>query len=186
VDNVATCSSSMGMQAVVLNRDMKTYGNTFLSPYSYENLNKNLMNDYEYRENILSYILNRNQPLASSITKDGQFLSKLLKRLYDLKRSGNLKPGNLPSFNSIDSEYHDKLFNQFNTGKAAEQLIAQKICISTKTEVFKKFSRFVNDKEVEIISFDVFDTLVYRPTEVPVDLFKLMNSKVFKLTNGII
>ncbi|HBC0802988.1 TPA: HAD-IA family hydrolase, partial [Escherichia coli] len=186
VDNVATCSSSMGMQAVVLNRDMKTYGNTFLSPYSYENLNKNLMNDYEYRENILSYILNRNQPLASSITKDGQFLSKLLKRLYDLKRSGNLKPGNLPSFNSIDSEYHDKLFNQFNTGKAAEQLIAQKICISTKTELFKKFSRFVNDKEVEIISFDVFDTLVYRPTEVPVDLFKLMNSKVFKLTNGII
>ncbi|HGC0969196.1 TPA: HAD family hydrolase, partial [Escherichia coli] len=49
----------------------------------------------------------------------------------------------------------------------------------------KRFSKFVNDSAIKIISFDIFDTLVYRPTEVPIDVFKFLETKMLHISNGV-
>ncbi|EHK6867454.1 HAD-IA family hydrolase, partial [Escherichia coli] len=46
-------------------------------------------------------------------------------------------------------------------------------------------SKFVNDSAIKIISFDIFDTLVYRPTEVPIDVFKFLETKMLHISNGV-
>ncbi|HFV3923837.1 TPA: HAD family hydrolase, partial [Escherichia coli] len=38
---------------------------------------------------------------------------------------------------------------------------------------------------IKIISFDIFDTLVYRPTEVPIDVFKFLETKMLHISNGV-
>ncbi|EFK5489267.1 TPA: HAD family hydrolase, partial [Escherichia coli] len=43
----------------------------------------------------------------------------------------------------------------------------------------------VNDSAIKIISFDIFDTLVYRPTEVPIDVFKFLETKMLHISNGV-
>ncbi|MBB7412303.1 HAD-IA family hydrolase, partial [Escherichia coli] len=45
--------------------------------------------------------------------------------------------------------------------------------------------KFVNDSAIKIISFDIFDTLVYRPTEVPIDVFKFLETKMLHISNGV-
>ncbi|HFV3985608.1 TPA: HAD family hydrolase, partial [Escherichia coli] len=42
-----------------------------------------------------------------------------------------------------------------------------------------------NDSAIKIISFDIFDTLVYRPTEVPIDVFKFLETKMLHISNGV-
>ncbi|EFB1111139.1 HAD-IA family hydrolase, partial [Escherichia coli] len=57
--------------------------------------------------------------------------------------------------------------------------------ISNKINELKRFSKFVNDSAIKIISFDIFDTLVYRPTEVPIDVFKFLETKMLHISNGV-
>ncbi|HGC4651477.1 TPA: HAD family hydrolase, partial [Escherichia coli] len=56
---------------------------------------------------------------------------------------------------------------------------------SNKINELKRFSKFVNDSAIKIISFDIFDTLVYRPTEVPIDVFKFLETKMLHISNGV-
>ncbi|MGP0767594.1 HAD family hydrolase [Escherichia coli] len=185
VDEVVTCSSSLGLQGISWGRQLKVYGNTYLTPYSnnssplhYQTLRKESLN-------ILSFILTRNQPLAHSVIKDGKFLSRLLKELLNVKRSGINNIYDLPSFLSIDEKYEDKLFNSFRTERVIKDLSQINKPISNKINELKRFSKFVNDSAIKIISFDIFDTLVYRPTEVPIDVFKFLETKMLHISNGV-
>ena len=43
----------------------------------------------------------------------------------------------------------------------------------------------VDEAETKAISFDVFDTLIRRPVEKPADLFRFLDAKALRLTDGI-
>ena len=43
----------------------------------------------------------------------------------------------------------------------------------------------IDINKYECISFDIFDTLVYRPTEVPIDVFKFLETKMLHISNGV-
>ncbi|EIY9351165.1 HAD-IA family hydrolase, partial [Escherichia coli] len=86
---------------------------------------------------------------------------------------------------SIDEKYEDKLFNSFRTERVIKDLSQINKPISNKINELKRFSKFVNDSAIKIISFDIFDTLVYRPTEVPIDVFKFLETKMLHISNGV-
>ncbi|EHK7226071.1 HAD-IA family hydrolase, partial [Escherichia coli] len=109
----------------------------------------------------------------------------LLKDLLNVKRSGINNIYDLPSFLSIDEKYEDKLFNSFRTERVIKDLSQINKPISNKINELKRFSKFVNDSAIKIISFDIFDTLVYRPTEVPIDVFKFLETKMLHISNGV-
>lgn len=48
----------------------------------------------------------------------------------------------------------------------------------------EKIAEVFNDPKIKVISFDVFDTLVFRPLERPEDLFELLDQKFGTLSNA--
>lgn len=52
-------------------------------------------------------------------------------------------------------------------------------------ESFNKIKEMIFDKSIEIISFDMFDTLVVRPFFIPRDMFRLLNKEFIQLFNPI-
>ncbi|HFI2182528.1 TPA: HAD family hydrolase [Enterobacter roggenkampii] len=185
VDEIVTCSSSLGLQAITWGRHLKVYGDTYLKPYCERNSYSNYEQRSEASLNILSFLLARNQPLASVVTKDGKFLSALLNELISYKRNGINDLKELPSFLKLDPDYDNKVMESFRLQRVLKDLSQLDLPIGRKTNEIDRFNRFANDSNVKVISFDVFDTLVHRPTEVPIDFFKFLDRTMLKISNGV-
>lgn len=184
-DEVITCSSSIGLQALAWSRSLRVYGDTFVSGYAdpEQALTSECID--EKANSVLGFILGRHQPLASSVTKDGVFLKSLLLEMYQRKSAGKTGLDLLPSFLQIDKNYGSKLLQEFNVDRVAKGLLQLGGPLASQMMEINKFRRFVNDAEVKAITFDVFDTLVNRPTETPADMYRLLEGKILSVTNGV-
>lgn len=182
VDEVATCSSSIGLQAMAWDRNIEVYGDTFLKPYS--NLAKNGFSS-EICANTLDFLLLKNQPLASFILNDENFLMNIIQEMIFRKKSGTVGADLMPAFNDIDKSYIDKLFSSFEVDKAARTISSASPSWSAQQNDINKFRRALKDENIKVVTFDLFDTLIKRPTEVPADVYKFLEESALKVTQGI-
>src|SRR5690606_28377175 len=158
-DEVITCSSSVGLQALVWGRRLVTKGDTFLAPYSSSNAaaaNREWQNTCH---NTLSFALARNQPLASATLTNKQFIVSLIEEMLGRKRSGRKGLDLLPRFKSIDPTYDEQLASSFTTQRALKELGGKNHNWDARQNELKKFRKAMNDPEIKVLSFDVFDTL---------------------------
>lgn len=185
VDDVVSCSSSVGLQALLWKRDFYVEKSTFLSPYSTKNTkDKNLVGD-EATDHALGFIFGYHQVLTDKVTKDGQFLNDLLSELCLRKQKGMSGIDRLVSFDSVDVNYQ-KSFEKSMALPKAKRIISREVPeITARSLDAGKFSRAINNKNIEVISFDVFDTLIYRPVETPADLYSFLELSLEEELQGL-
>ena len=185
VDEVITCSSSIGLQALAWPRKLTVLGDTFLQPLATPVANTESHDEFERALKILSFLLNHNQPLASSIVSDRDFLTNLLLEMLRRKRAGVKGLGLMPAFSEIDPTYSKKLLGAFTIDRAERDLARSGERWAARQAELAKFRRSVTDPEVAALTFDVFDTLIKRPTEVPADVYKFLERGALEITHGV-
>lgn len=173
VDEVWTASSSLGLQAMAWHLPVKVFGNSFLKEFDSE---LDFGVEWSQRcDNALAFLLLHYQPLTSRVRTDAAFLTNLILALSEWK-SGSGRAEDLPSFESISPGYTELLLSSFRDVKSTH---AQ----SSKTSgTLRDFRRKVS--MADLVSFDIFDTLVCRPFERPADLFKFMEPEVERVSEG--
>jgi len=186
VDEVVTCSSSIGFQGMSWSRDLLVMQETFMKPYSkVEGVDLASFDQQKIYTNTLDFILKKNQPLTSLVVDDAKFLLGIIQEMIYRKRSGLKGIDLMPDFNEIDPKYSSKLINSFNVERAAKGIENLPSRLVSKQEDIGKFRRALNDKTIKVVTFDLFDTLVKRPTEVPADVFKFLEKQALDLTDGV-
>lgn len=164
VDEVITASSSIGMQALVWDLPVSVVGETHLSPYDQKNASADT-------GDALSFALSRHQPLASDVLTNKTFLPALIEELHGRRKNAGID--RLATFTDIDNSYQERLFNSFR-GDAALKDLAKAGYGKSDDRTAKKYSDAANNKDISILSFDVFDTLVTRPLEAPADVWSIL------------
>jgi len=185
VDEVITCSSSIGLQALAWSRKLTVRGDTFLQPLATPPVSIEKHDEFERSSRILSFLLNHNQPLASSVVSDREFLSNLLLDMLQRKRAGARGLDLMPAFSDIDPGYSKKLLSAFTVERAERDLARSGERWAARQAEIGKFRRAVSDPEVAAVTFDVFDTLIKRPTEVPADAYKFLERGALEITHGV-
>lgn len=185
VDQVITCSSSLGLQALAWVRQVRVPQATFLAPFSTPEKLADGMDESERALNTLSFILGKYQPLASAVVSDQGFLTGLLSEMLRRKRAGAKGLDLFPSFDRVDPTYRQRLLAAFTTERAERDLSRSGERWAARQSELAKFRRAVADPDVEAITFDVFDTLIKRPTEVPADAYKYLEKKALEITQGV-
>jgi HAD superfamily hydrolase (TIGR01549 family) len=185
VDEVITCSSSIGLQALAWQRKLTVHEDTFLQPLATPVASLESHDELERALRILSFLLNHNQPLASSVVSDREFLTKLLLEMLQRKRDGARGMDLLPAFSDIDPDYSKKLLGAFMVERAERDLALSGERWAARQAEIGKFRRSISDSEVAAVTFDVFDTLIKRPTEVPADVYQFLERAAIEITHGI-
>lgn len=185
VDKVISCSSSIAMQSIAWNKDIIIPYDTFIHPLDISNIEKQPLVKRDIYENILDFIISKQQPLASKIIDDGKFLVCLLEEMISRKKANKSGVDLFVDFASINDNYYEDVFSQFNVGRATRDIIKSTPELSLKNADALKLDRIIKREEVEHITFDVFDTLINRPVEVPSDVYKFLESKALIISNGL-
>lgn len=185
VDGVVCASSSLAIQAMAWHKSLRVVGPTFLENYD---TSAKLATDLPWGErcdNTIAAILTRHQPLASAITQDGPFLFKALEDIISRKAAGVSGLDLLPDFSKIDPGYGQRLLASFRVAQTAKSLTVHNPFWTSGHRVQENFRKMLDAPETTAISFDVFDTLIRRPVEKPADLFRFLDAKALRLTDGI-
>lgn len=174
VDKIATCNSSLGLQAFAWGLDVEVFGNTFLAPFSSDAIAKTTTSVAVGQEATLDFILQRHQPLADMIMRDGRFITSLLEELIAIKKAGKpLDANSIPAFSDIDPQYFDKLLRAFREKEVLKSPGLGNVEVA-------KFANLCMDPSIKVVSIDVFDTLLNRPIETPVDIYALIEAEAVK------
>lgn len=181
VDAVATVSSSVGLQAVLWGKPVFVYGHSHLATFNAGKLsaahdiieNKNQSkNDYE---GALFYLLTRYYPLMSSKLDNGDWLYNFYEQAFNKFKNGKI------DFNFYDEPADEEVvFNElinnlqhektlFEIEKYASHLPSTRL---VDLKIVKK-DILIND----VISFDIFDTLISRCLMHPNHVFDLMDKE---------
>lgn len=182
VDTVITVSSSIGLQALLWDKPLVALGNNYLRDVAdYVNVNDYIEDNRietppEFKEKFISWMLGYQQPLAIEMLRNDDFFVGLIQARMKSEKV---------SFFKIHPDYYNTFVASAKTELAIQKLSdAYSITINNKTvDSFREKIKKVNP---EIISFDIFDTLVDRAIEQPVHIFKLIEPKVDKITQGVI
>lgn len=185
VSKVITCSSSVGMQAMLWSRNVDILGDTFLSNYSDKHLADLDLNAQTARDNLMSFLLERHQVMSTRIVHDGKFLSNLLTALVAKKRANAQGIDKFISLDSIDTDYFEKLVSAVNSTKISKDIRASSPTLDAEMVAVEKFERAIRNNEIETISFDLFDTLIARPVEVPSDAYHFLERESLKISHGV-
>jgi FMN phosphatase YigB (HAD superfamily) len=180
VDAVATVSSSLGLQSLLWDKPLISLCTNSVSSYSnYHTIESyiegNITNPISNNKKILSNILTYLQPLSSLTFNNPDFFNGLLK----IRSNPNLHA----SFYDLEENYNKLFFESVKKDKA-QQILIDKFNLKNNTTLADKFRDKLNEVEPELISFDIFDTLIDRTVEQPAHVFSLIEKEVEKLTDG--
>ena len=180
VDELISCSSSLAFQAMMFNKKIKVFGKTFIEPFSSKNFNSIDEQKTKY-ENCCKFILEKYTILASSLL-EGKFLSNYIEEAI-IKRKNN-SIDRYPSIREICKDYDNKLLLSFQTLGSKNELNKKNLIVDNKRSDLEKFESFVKDKSINVISFDIFDTLITRNISRPLDVYKILEQACYKYTLG--
>ncbi|KQS77619.1 hypothetical protein ASG25_13515 [Rhizobium sp. Leaf384] len=166
---VAVATSGLALQAMIWHTPLKVIGETHLAPFDQSKVSQDIQ-----RDRILSFALMRNQPLASKLL-DGKFLVSLLEELAG--RRARPIEDRFPSFTDIDPHYDEILLSSFRE-KIVERDYARAGLASATPSKASQFADLLKTQSPQLVSFDLFDTLVIRGFEAPADLYRLLELEV--------
>lgn len=186
VDAVVSFSSSLGVQSLLWNKPFISLSGSHLSNISDFNgvyeyvkaLSEQKMPTYkeldEKNLKILSWILSYNQPLAAEVLRNEDFLYNWLENV--------LAGDELPNFFEMVKDYKSLFLSSVKKERALQVLGSKKA--SPGTSISKDFNSKLNTIKPEVISFDIFDTLVDRIVEQPSHVFRLIEEDVLNCSSG--
>jgi predicted HAD superfamily hydrolase len=183
-DIVITSSSSVGIQAMLWSKKVEIYGETFLSNYSDAHLELSGANVHQAQKNLLGFILTKHQVLTTKVVHDGGFLVNLLEQLIHNKKQHKLSTEKFVNFNNIDPNYESELVSSINFSRVTKAIRSTSPMLDAEIITIEKFERSIRNNKIETISFDVFDTLIARPVEVPADAYQFLEVEALKISNG--
>ncbi|QFT70467.1 hypothetical protein FIU93_27015 [Labrenzia sp. THAF35] len=168
VDELHIASSSLALQALCWDTAIHVHSKT-----QYEKLNNLQKYGKSSRDSVLDFVLGKNQVLASEVTQNAKTLTSILEQLTKQSRPSTVDT--LPNISEINPAYNELVLNSFRQQEARNSLKAvgfyPEMC---EMETPKKFRSELSNKKYELISFDLFDTLIERPLEAPADAYKLL------------
>lgn len=172
VDGVITISSSVGYQAAYWQKPLFVTGNNHISPFASstkleEFLNQVRRRDLPQRDNVLeSAITTRNIPFER-IVREPQWFSNWLEQFAKTgvisQWAHNLHEAGLEDY---------RRENDFLRGALKAFEVPRNFSVSHLPGLGEAIERH------EIISFDIFDTLLQRPYQLPRDLFAAVSKEV--------
>lgn len=183
VDGVQTCSSSLGIQAVLWDKQLLVDQPTFLKPIADGLRSHDGALGSAARERLLAFVLTRQQPLTR-VTQDPGVLLAVLEDLLRRKRAGLEGVEALPDYLDLIPGYEDEVINGFRGEIAAKEVGTLRPQQRASNAELSHFRKEMNDGTIEYISFDLFDTLVNRPVSAPADLYKLLEQRLIRRGYG--
>lgn len=183
VDGVATVSSSVGLQALIWKKPVFIHGDSHISPFNAGNLSEvERILDREYNfDGALFHLLTRYYPLMQEQVQNADWLYSFLKKSIDKQCAGE-----------IQFDYFDPPKNE---SVAIQKLIDNLNNMQTMNDL-ERFASHIPSRKIvdlaaakkrilkhDVISFDIFDTLITRRLMHPNHVFDLMHyeaKKIFK------
>jgi FMN phosphatase YigB (HAD superfamily) len=200
VDGVISASSSIAFQAAFLELPIYMYGTSHISIVA-ETFKSLVDNGFKLQkrnqDSVLAFILTRMMPLTINNLYEGDWLHNyILKNKATYNEFLNLHnnvTNNLfqqLSANSVHCDMKEYTSTFIDAGKphvAISKLNSScdknlNVLVNNKNKTFKALA----EPEIDIVSFDIFDTLVVRPFAKPIDLFRYIEDKVYDITDGAI
>ncbi|MET4692171.1 HAD family hydrolase [Endozoicomonas lisbonensis] len=175
VDGVATVSSSVGLQAIIWKKPVFTFGDSHVSAFNAGELldSERLLDEEHDFDGALFHLLTRYYPLMKDQVQNGEWLLSFFHKAIEKKKNGDIK---FDYFDKPDSEY-----------LAIERIIKNLNDVQTLTDI-ERFASHMNSTRVvdidaakksilehDVVSFDIFDTLITRRLMHPNHLFDLMD-----------
>ncbi|MCC2608400.1 hypothetical protein [Neorhizobium petrolearium] len=163
-DEIATATSGLGLQAMMWDIPLVVFGNTHLRPFDHASVDT-----AEKRQRVLSFALNKHQPLNEAITSDGRFLVHLIEEIHGRRDRPLLD--RLPDLGTIDPDYADRVMRAFRGHEVTSSFVKLGLAQQEPSKA-TQFAELLAKKKPKLISFDLFDTLVKRGFEQPADLYR--------------
>lgn len=186
VDSVVTVSSSIGVQALLWKKPLVVLGNSHLRPFatfdsvaSYAGAVEAGRDGCHDADALLGWILSHLQPAATLLLSDPSFLSNWLEHLC----KGNGDIASMPSFFDLVEDYQLVFLSQAKKERAGA-LLRNAYQERGENKLDADFEEAVSKLKPELVSFDIFDTLLDRSVEQPVHVFKMIEAEVDRITNG--
>lgn len=193
VDAVVTVSSSIGLQAALMGKPVMSPSNSHVSALNAFSGLKEFFDGSDFwsgsldsRQKICAMLLKHMHFVKTDTIFNPQWMIPSIEKALSVKRSG----GGVLRVQSCFDASGDEYRNLFLTERSREQsylgvleragMASRSIVSAAKHELEKR----VKDPKISVVSFDIFDTLVQRVLERPVDVFTLMESFVGELTSG--
>lgn len=171
VDDVVACSSSIAFQALLFNKKVRLLHDTFISKV----VDRARISD-EYRERILVHLLFRSSVVFKNLL-DPSFMAAFIAENVRSRRADDAF-----DIKRVNSSYISDFVRALRFDRAQEQHARLR---SGRGKSFISASVQKAVLEAEVVSFDVFDTLIERPLAQPSDLFKIVERKIKSEFEGI-
>lgn len=174
VDGVITISSSLGYQAAFWKKPLLTLGishiTTFATASSMADFISSIREGTEYSRDELIVASMRKQHVTEDFISSQAYTDWLV----TFVRTGNLTQWNQEPIGIIlmRNRRESKLLSQLGYFNNVRKESSLDHCAELSAQIIKH----------EVISFDIFDTLLYRPFQSPSDLFDLMSEEVRTIT----
>lgn len=164
VSKVINCSSSLALQAVLFNKDVELLCNSHLTHIVELSQSSDLN-----RMKVIYWLLFRSN-VHFSLLLDKEFLHLFISACIEQKEI---------QLDKLVVDYDDYLVSKLRFERAEE-----KLGITSQSKQNKLIEKLKNSiDEVDIVSFDIFDTLIERPFAQPIDLFLLVEQKMLQIPN---
>lgn len=194
VDGVICASSSIGIISSLWNKPLITVGDSHLSVFSDSNkvsdieqlLKSNERGELKNKDNILSWMFTRLCHFTVEDIYNSNTTFKLLEKQLETPKLHS----RIDSYPIVNDP--NEFISKFERSSKFELAFNKLKMTNTNVNFSEKLSKLsaalnsFSDQNVSIISFDIFDTLLQRPFEKPVDLFELMRDRVLFITKGLL
>ena len=158
-DSVITCSSSLGLQGVMYGKSVDVVQDTFLS-----RLIQGAQQNQEKRIKALTHLLGRSSIHWKRLLEP-DFLSSFLEVIV---AKGDQKPGF--DLHSLDADYGRKVIADLRFSRTVQKS-GSVLRSEGRGPDYISPSVIAALNGAQLVSFDIFDTLIERPLAQPADLF---------------
>lgn len=185
IDVVVSASSSIGLQALLWGKPLAVVGDTHLRPFSDGNSIEEALNArrcHEEKDALLALALNRLQPLARTVLDDPEYILEYLERI----RVYGPTLSSVPELCMMRSDYSEQFVTRSNFLRAGERIRDKGFSWLLRKEngPLASLTEQLKGDKIKVVSFDIFDTLVMRPTDRPRTVFELIEREILAKTNG--
>jgi predicted HAD superfamily hydrolase len=183
VDGVVCVTSSLGLQSMIWDIPTFVIGSSHFSSFSFSGLEHcEEILDFNDTNNdaILYYLLTHYYPLTKDYHHNGEWMGQFLRRSLNKFKSSGINIDFFEPIEKNDEDYFEILNSQIRYNLMHEELerFSTHMFGSTVKELSIAKSKI---DQHDIISFDVFDTLLTRNVLLPNSLFDLISIAAEKI-----
>ncbi|PQA88552.1 HAD family hydrolase [Hyphococcus luteus] len=173
VDEIVAATTALSVQALAWDLPIRVFKDTHLAV-----LDESRLNRTDQRLGVLSNVLDKLQPLARLVTEDKAFLAALLEELHARRHAPPAE--RLVSYRSIDPDYFDTVMGAFREDELPVRRLAPGAGAAAPAAQSPdaQLAEALAAADIALVSFDLFDTLIFRNIEAPADLYAFLEMRL--------